>query len=361
MRIILYSNTRVKKISLPLEAVHAEFKIITIDLTKSILRRHIKSFFELYNSNKSFNPSIFLTDNLDIYGFICLVIAKYKKKPFIVRLRGDRIGEGYRKCKIYLSKRKFLAWLKEKILIAISKYVIKHSDGIIANSYYVKDKLRKHVDFPPELIKVVYIPCDIDKYKKIVFSKENNGITRLLTVTNLNFEGKYIALKKALSEIYNFLIEKDNTIFFIVGNGRFLSDLKEFVNKLPCRDKIKFLGFVKEIGPIYKSCDIFLYFSFQDAYPNTILEAQACKKPVITNYFGGMKEQVIEGKTGFFVDLEKKGELFGKLNILYDDSKLRVSIGEKAYKHVRKNNNFRKIGKDFINAIKEINKIRNSV
>lgn len=56
-----------------------------------------------------------------------------------------------------------------------------------------------------------------------------------------------------------------------------------------------------QVAEFYRAADIFLHAAKAENFPNTILEAFACGKPVIATDVGGISEQVAEGVTGWLI------------------------------------------------------------
>ena len=56
------------------------------------------------------------------------------------------------------------------------------------------------------------------------------------------------------------------------------------------------------------------------------------KKAVICTDFGGMKEIVIHGETGFIVKSGNEKELAEKISILIQNNELAVEMGQKGFK-----------------------------
>jgi len=83
----------------------------------------------------------------------------------------------------------------------------------------------------------------------------------------------------------------------IIGQGRMLNQLKKIAGP-----KIEFLGFVsdKQMALIYQKAKAFLFCHQNEDFGLAPVEAMAHGLPVIAYYGGGLKETLIEGKTGLF-------------------------------------------------------------
>ena len=81
---------------------------------------------------------------------------------------------------------------------------------------------------------------------------------------------------KALTKIKNL-----NYVYLICGNGELENNLKALVNKLKISQKVKFLGFRNDIPEICLASDVFLFPSYQEGLPVSLMEAMAAGLPVI--------------------------------------------------------------------------------
>lgn len=95
-----------------------------------------------------------------------------------------------------------------------------------------------------------------------------------------------------------------NARFVIVGepdsscqNG-YLSKLKRLAGELALEHACFFCGLRRDIPQIMRSIDIFALPTWQEACPNTVLEAMASRVPVLASRVGGVPELVEHGKTG---------------------------------------------------------------
>ncbi|MDB9823135.1 glycosyltransferase family 4 protein [Deltaproteobacteria bacterium] len=66
-------------------------------------------------------------------------------------------------------------------------------------------------------------------------------------------------------------------------------------------DRIHWIGQVADVRPWYRSVDIFLFPSENEAFGRVLVEAMACGVPVIATRSGGVPEIVRHGKDGFLV------------------------------------------------------------
>lgn len=97
--------------------------------------------------------------------------------------------------------------------------------------------------------------------------------------------------------------------------------------------KIRFIPYQDDpniVAKYYRAADLYIHAAFADTFPNTIIEALACGKPVVSTNVGGINEQIINEKTGFLTKVKDPKELAEKIILLLRDSELRARMGIEA-------------------------------
>jgi glycosyltransferase involved in cell wall biosynthesis len=93
-----------------------------------------------------------------------------------------------------------------------------------------------------------------------------------------------------------------------IGEGPLFMEVKSEVESLQMQDKIHLLGRIDQAYRCLAAADVVTSTSRWEGLPYSILEAMACSKPVVTTAVNGCSEIVINGKTGYTVEV---GDAFG--------------------------------------------------
>lgn len=153
---------------------------------------------------------------------------------------------------------------------------------------------------------------DISSFKvKDEIGKINTKI-KILTVGRLNWIKDYetsISAMKILNE------RGIDFTYNIIGEGAELERLTFAVYQSGLQDKVNFLGKKKhsEINRIMRESDIYLQPSMQEGFCVSVLEAQATGLLCIVSDADGLKENVIDGVTGWVVQRRSPEELADKV------------------------------------------------
>lgn len=138
-------------------------------------------------------------------------------------------------------------------------------------------------------------------------------------------------------------------------NGKeYLAEVEQAAE--PIKDRIRFTGFIpyKEMPNYLKISDVAVIPSlWDDPCPNTVLEAQAMRLPIITTRRGGIPEEVTEdGAILLTTDDSFLDNLTDSIRLLHDNPQMREEMGEASYKHSKYYNSER-YAEDFYKALCE--------
>lgn len=79
-----------------------------------------------------------------------------------------------------------------------------------------------------------------------------------------------------LIDIFNNVVKKNsNSVLILVGKGELKNTIKEKLDSLGLTDKVLFTGIRSDIPDIMMAMDVFVFPSFFEGMPNTVIEAQA--------------------------------------------------------------------------------------
>ena len=125
-----------------------------------------------------------------------------------------------------------------------------------------------------------------------------------------------------------------DTHLLILGSGPEEEKVKELTNSKP---NLHFLGYQskeKTIGLI-RGSDVLVQPSIVEGISSTILEAMACKTPVIATNIGGNKEVIEHNKTGILIEPDSYEKFFDATMEFLSNSQKSKSICEEAFKKVQ--------------------------
>ncbi|MCY6483163.1 glycosyltransferase family 1 protein [Clostridium aestuarii] len=192
---------------------------------------------------------------------------------------------------------------------------VEKSDKIIVVSNFIKKQIIKYFHIDENNIKVIYPGCskqfepiEYEVCKKVLKNNYNIEGDFLLYVGSVHQRKNLHILFKVLKQIKEYRYTKDIKLV-ILGkyDGKreeYYSKLKILAEHLKIKDSIIFTGTVdyKDVKYFYNAAQCLINLSQYDGFPLSVLEAMACKTPVICNNNDLFKEVVGEG--GILVDID---------------------------------------------------------
>ncbi|MGD6968567.1 glycosyltransferase family 4 protein [Rossellomorea vietnamensis] len=192
-------------------------------------------------------------------------------------------------------------WL---LFYPVERWLARYTDLLITINK--EDYIRAKKSFRPG--KVEYLPgvgINIDKFSKVKVNKYEklkelnlpNDAFVLLSVGELNKNKNHETVIKAIS-----ILNNPNLYYIICGQGSLENQLKDLIKELKLENKIKLLGFRKDIPEICKVSDIFIFPSFREGLSVALMEAMASELSVVCSNIRGNSDLIENGKGGFLVE-----------------------------------------------------------
>jgi glycosyltransferase involved in cell wall biosynthesis len=118
--------------------------------------------------------------------------------------------------------------------------------------------------------------------------------------------------------------------FIIVGEGPEEANLKALIHEKGLDKRVILLGYRDDLLDIYQSLDLFVHPSLEaETLPQSILQAMAMGKPVISTPVGSIPEAVIDGVSGFVAPIQDSSALARRMLQLLGDREVMKRMGQK--------------------------------
>jgi glycosyltransferase involved in cell wall biosynthesis len=222
------------------------------------------------------------------------------------------------------TKAKTLAYTKNlanfKIVIGVSRYILT--------------KCIERLDLHESLKAVMVNGADLNvfnpKNRDRVMCKEKYGIEENDLV--VIFSG-YFAWKKGLHMLLDAIDKTEEDLKLIIAGGSFYSKKKKNDKKYDEKIKRRISSMPnvihagaldqRELSVLLASSDLCVVPSlWEDPCPLVVAEATASGLPVVGTKKGGIPDAIVDGKTGFAVDVDPQ-LIADKISRLIEDSRLR--------------------------------------
>jgi len=159
-------------------------------------------------------------------------------------------------------------------------------DYLIANSKFTAERIWK---FYRRKAAIIYPPVKLASINRQLLSPKRQNY--FLCVSRLARAKRIDLAIRTCNQL--------NLDLWIVGSGREKKYLKSIAGP-----KIKFLGHLSDqkLAEVYNNCQALIFPAEDEDFGIVPVEAMSFGKPVIALKSGGVKETVVEGKTGVFFD-----------------------------------------------------------
>jgi len=271
-----------------------------------------------------------------LYG-IPFVLTTHSLEP-LRAWKAEQLGSGYA----------MSSWMERTAIL--------DADAVIAVSQGTKEDIqRAYPDVDPSRIHVIYNGIDLNEYQKTTDTKALTDYGVDPSVPYVLFVGR-ITRQKGVTHLVDAIryLPKETQIVLCAGAPDTPEIAKELRDKVDAARKdhprivwIEKMVTKQETIQLYSNCRVFCCPSVYEPFGIINLEAMACRAPVVASATGGIKEVVVEDKTGFLVpfdqdpvtsfprDPEKFAkDLAGRINVLLRDAEKCRWFGDAGRKRV---------------------------
>lgn len=219
---------------------------------------------------------------------------------------------------------------------------LQDSDHATFCSYAVQRDIETCISLDYTRTSVIYNGVNFDEIDGLKISQDENK-----TDISIVYAGRLYWSKGAMFLLHAFdRLKNDlkNVRLQIFGRGPLESRIDSFISKSGLTGRVTRVGYVPRTQLIseMKKSDIVVFPSLSEAQSIFMLEAMACKKPLIAFDLPFAREVLSNMKTGLLTKPGDIADLSEAIKLLARDEKLRLRLGEAAYDNVKKNHDWDK-------------------
>ncbi len=188
---------------------------------------------------------------------------------------------------------------------------------VIAISDYVARQLRRHYDFPPEAIRLIFNGVDPDhsSLAERVEHRQNirrqlglrpddlmalcvahnfklKGVPRLIeALAHLDRHPRGTSEKKPRHGLYAVIVGRDD-----------LTPHTRLAEQLGIAGRVIFAGPTQRIAAFFHAADFLVHPTYYDPCSRVVLEGMAAGLPAITTRYNGASEKIVHGESGYVIE-----------------------------------------------------------
>lgn len=287
--------------------------------------------------------------NTPIGGVIGRICAKEAKIPYVIyQAHGFHFWDGapLKNWICYYSVERYLAHLTDMLI------TINNEDYNRAKKFTLKNN--------GVVVKVPGVGVDLSKFDMSLRDLKEKQTIRMslrklweidinaiiyISVGELNENKNHEVAIRALAKT------KNKDFYYVVcGEGNKKEYLIDLAEKLGVRDRVRFLGYQSNIAEILLACDCFLFTSFREGLPGSLMEAMASGLPCIASKIRGCVDLLEESK--YLFNPNNPNEL--------SDMIISIMKKEESRREIEKNSK-RVVSFNLNNAVESLKKLYESV
>tara|TARA_B100001758_G_scaffold152798_1_gene131702 strand:- start:4 stop:1191 length:1188 start_codon:yes stop_codon:yes gene_type:complete len=311
----------------------------------------VKSFLEIRKIIREYKPNIVHT-HASKSGALGRLAAILSGVPIIVHTFHGHVFHSY------------FGRLKTYLYLLVERFLASKSSAIIAISNLQKDELVNNFKIcSSKKMYVIPLGFDLERFQLDKSENRNSFRTEFALEDDciaIGIVGRLTAIKnqelflRSVKEVTK--NSKKPLKVFLIGDGEDKEKLQSLCEDLnmPFSERysekeeilVYFTSWRQDMERVYAGLDIVALSSLNEGTPVTLIEAQAANKPIVATDVGGIRDIIIENKTGL---LSKSGDLKGlekNLRKLIDDDNLRDQLGRSGYDNVIRSFSYKRLVSD---------------
>ena len=127
-----------------------------------------------------------------------------------------------------------------------------------------------------------------------------------------------------------------NARLLIAGDGEQRAEVEALARRLCPPDTVCFAGWQQDMNSFYHAVDVNMLSSVSETFPYAITEGARMHCATISTAVGGVPKVIVDGETGFLVEVGNDGQMSARMTELARDSRLRAKLGTALYEKVRR-------------------------
>ena len=179
--------------------------------------------------------------------------------------------------------------------------------------------------------KVEYVPgvgIEVEKFANPGVTREQKreelGIPQdaklLISVGELNRNKNHETVIKAIKDL--------DVYYLIAGRGDLQNHLQNLIDELNLSDRVKLLGYRTDVAELYAVADVFVFPSFREGLPVSMMEAMASGLPCIASKIRGNVDLIDNSENGYLCNPSLSDEFTKAIECILTDDSLKANMSQ---------------------------------
>jgi glycosyltransferase involved in cell wall biosynthesis len=226
---------------------------------------------------------------------------------------------------------------KAAMFTAIERALGRRTDTLIAVSPSVLQDLRdRHRIADADRFRVVPLGFDLSRFAAITVAERLAARHTLALDADARvaaFVGRLTAIKQPelfLDAADRIARADDRARFLVAGGGELESPLRAAVSERGLADRVRFLGWQRNLERVYAASDLVAVTSRNEGTPVALIEGMAAGVPGVCFDIGGVRDVITAPDLGVLVPAGDVNALAAAMRELFDDDGRRQAMGARA-------------------------------
>lgn len=283
----------------------------------------LRALLKLARIARELEPDIVHTHTAKA-GFLGRLAAlAVRPRPVIVHTYHGHVLEGY------------FGAAKSRLYRRLERALARISDCLIGVSQATVDDLVRLGVAPRDSFTVVPLGLDLEPLAEPAEEQRRELRSELGLAEGdllLVFVGRVVPIKRLdvmLAALAKARTSEPRLRLAIVGDGEIRTGLERQASELGIADAVHFLGYRRELRPVFAAADLAVLSSDNEGTPVSLIEAGAAGLPAVATDVGGVRE-VVTKETGEIVPSRDHAALADALVRMATDTDRRTSSGDAA-------------------------------
>ena len=223
---------------------------------------------------------------------------------------------------------------KSATRLAVDRLLAKTTPAFYVNSRTVAEFY--HTKCGISLEKLVVIPNGVDA--RAVEPVTHQALSVPADSYLVGCAGR-LAIEKGFDRVIEALAQPElrqrNVHLVIAGDGPMRAPLEELAQRLGVANRVRLLGYRKDLAQVLKALDLFVLASVHEGMPNALMEAMAQGVPCVVTPVGGVAELVRNGESGVVIDRSAAEPIARAIAALMDAPATAARLGQAGRHHMQ--------------------------
>lgn len=206
---------------------------------------------------------------------------------------------------------------RDRITLALTQRALRRSASVLTVSDDLRHLVSTKFGISPDRVTTVTNGCDTDVFHLAprVGARRNLGIPDADKV--ILFVGRLMpakGLRELLTACISLSGQIENLRLAIVGHGTLYDELRSTADLSGMGERLTLPGALppEQVAVWMQACDVFCLPSHTEGFPNVLVEALACGRPVVATPVGGIVE-IVDGSNGILTPAHDAARLCAAL------------------------------------------------